>query len=63
VLIQFGGAPDADAWYGTLDAVIAGRLDPRPSIGMVVDLDGVPEAIDLARKAQGPPRIIVHPAD
>ena len=63
VLIQFGGAPGADAWYGTLDAVIAGRLDPRPSIGMVVDLDGVPDAIDLARKAQGPPRIIVHPAD
>jgi threonine dehydrogenase-like Zn-dependent dehydrogenase len=63
VTIQFGGEPGAEAWYGTLDAVIAGRLDPRPSIGMVVGLDGVPEAIARARKAQGPPRIIVHPFD
>jgi threonine dehydrogenase-like Zn-dependent dehydrogenase len=61
VLIQFGGAPGADAWYGTLDAIVSGRLDPRPSIGMVVGLDGVPEAIDVARAAQGPPRIVVHP--
>jgi hypothetical protein len=29
---------------------------------MVVTLDQVPDAIDVARKAQGPPRIIVHPA-
>lgn len=43
------------------DAVCAGRLDPLPSVGMVIDLDGVPEAIDLARRAEGPPRIIVHP--
>jgi hypothetical protein len=28
---------------------------------MVVGLDGIPDAIDLARKAEGPPRIIVHP--
>jgi threonine dehydrogenase-like Zn-dependent dehydrogenase len=61
VSIQFGGAPGAEAWYGTLDAVLSGRLDPRPSIGMVVGLDGVPDAIELARKAAGPPRIIVHP--
>jgi threonine dehydrogenase-like Zn-dependent dehydrogenase len=61
VMIQFGGAPGADDWYGTLDAIISGRLDPRPSIGMVVGLDGLPDAIDLARRAQGPPRIVVHP--
>jgi threonine dehydrogenase-like Zn-dependent dehydrogenase len=61
VSIQFGGAPGAEAWYGTLEAVISGRLDPRPSIGMKVGLDAVPEAINLARKAQGPPRIVVHP--
>jgi threonine dehydrogenase-like Zn-dependent dehydrogenase len=61
VSIQFGGGPGADSWYGTLAAIVEGRLDPRPSIGMVVDLDGVPDAIDLARKAQGPPRIVVHP--
>jgi threonine dehydrogenase-like Zn-dependent dehydrogenase len=62
-LIQFGGAPSAEAWYGTLDAILSGRLDPRPSMGMTVGLDGVPGAIDVARRAQGPPRIIVHPAE
>jgi threonine dehydrogenase-like Zn-dependent dehydrogenase len=61
VLIQFGGAPSAEAWYGTLDAILSGRLDPRPSIGLIVNLDGAPDAIDLARKAQGPPRIMIHP--
>jgi threonine dehydrogenase-like Zn-dependent dehydrogenase len=61
LMIQFGGAPVADDWYGTLDAIVSGRLDPRPSIGMTVGLDGLPAAIDLARAAQGPPRIIVHP--
>ena len=60
-MIQFGGAPGGDDWYRTLDAIVAGTLDPQPSIGMTVDLDGLPEAIDLARKAEGPPRIIVHP--
>jgi threonine dehydrogenase-like Zn-dependent dehydrogenase len=63
VMIQFGGAPGAEDWYGTLDAIVAGRLDPRPSIGMVVGLDRLPEAIALARRAQGPPRIVVHPTD
>jgi hypothetical protein len=28
---------------------------------MVIGLDDVPKAIDLARRAQGPPRIVVHP--
>ena len=60
-MIQFGGAPGAEDWYGTLDAILAGRLDPRPSIGMTVGLDALPDAIELARQAQGPPRIIVHP--
>src|SRR4029078_11672062 len=57
LMIQFGGAPGGDDWYRTLDAIIAGVLDPRPSIGMTVDLDGVPDAIDLARRAEGAPRI------
>jgi threonine dehydrogenase-like Zn-dependent dehydrogenase len=61
LMIQFGGAPGADDWYRTLDAIVSGRLDVRPSIGMTVGLDGLPAAIDLARAAQGPPRIIVHP--
>ena len=54
LMIQFGGAPGGDDWYRTLDAIIDGRLDPRPSIGAVVGLDDVPDAIALARKAHGP---------
>lgn len=62
VTIQFGGGPHPVDWYGTLDAVIDGRLDPLPSIGKVIGLDEVPDAIDQARKSQGPPRVVVHPA-
>lgn len=61
VTIQFGGGPLPDDWYGTLDAVVDGRLDPLPSVGRVIGLDDVPEAIDEARRAEGPPRVIVHP--
>jgi threonine dehydrogenase-like Zn-dependent dehydrogenase len=46
---------------GVLEAVAAGRLDPLPSVGRVITLDDVPEALDLARKSDGPPRIVVHP--
>ena len=62
VTIQFGGGPHPVDWYGTLDAVCEGRLDPLPSVGMVIGLDEVPDAIALARTAQGPPRIVIHPA-
>ncbi len=61
VTIQFGGGPMPQDWYGTLDAINEGRLDPLPSVGRIVDLDGVPEAIELARSSAGPVRIIVHP--
>ena len=61
VTIQFGGGPHPQDWYGTLDAIAAGRLDPLPSIGAVVGLDEVPNALDSARKSTGPARIIVHP--
>ncbi len=61
VTIQFGGGPNPEAWYGTLEAVIAGRLDPRPTIGATIGLDDVPDALDQTRAAQGPPRIIVRP--
>jgi threonine dehydrogenase-like Zn-dependent dehydrogenase len=61
VTIQFGGGPHPVDWYGTLDAVIEGRLVPLPSIGRVIGLDEVPEAIDQARRSEGPPRIVVHP--
>src|SRR6185295_17136990 len=53
VTIQFGGGPHPVDWYGTLDAVVDGRLDPLPSIGKVIGLDEVPAAIDQARKSQG----------
>jgi threonine dehydrogenase-like Zn-dependent dehydrogenase len=61
VTIQFGGGPHPQDWYGTLDAIAAGRLDPLPSVGAVVGLDEVPNALDAARKSTGPARIIVHP--
>jgi threonine dehydrogenase-like Zn-dependent dehydrogenase len=43
------------------DAIAAGRLDPPPSVGAVISLDEVPDALDLARKSDGPRRIVVHP--
>jgi threonine dehydrogenase-like Zn-dependent dehydrogenase len=59
--VQFGGAPTPEDWYGTFEAVCTGRLDPLPSVGMVIGLEDVPRAIDMARRAEGPPRIVVHP--
>ena len=61
VTIQFGGGPHPQDWYGTLDAIASGRLDPLPSVGAIITLDEVPDALDLARKSNGPPRIVVHP--
>jgi threonine dehydrogenase-like Zn-dependent dehydrogenase len=61
VTIQFGGGPMPQDWYGTLDAITQGALDPMPSVGKVIGLDEVPDAIDLARHSEGPPRIVVHP--
>lgn len=61
VTLQFGGGPWPQDWYGTLEAIAAGDLDPTPSIGQTVTLDQVPEAMDLARRSAGPPRIMVHP--
>jgi threonine dehydrogenase-like Zn-dependent dehydrogenase len=58
---QFGGGPMPQDWYGVLDAIVKGRLDPLPSVGKIVALDDVPEAIELARRSDGPPRIVVHP--
>ena len=63
VRISFAGGPGMVDWYGTLDAVCAGELDPTPCIGEVVGLDGLPDALDRARHSEGPPRIVVHPRD
>lgn len=61
VTIQFGAGPHPQDWYGTLEAVVDGRLDPSPSIGATIGLDEVPDAIDQVRRGVGPPRIVVHP--
>jgi threonine dehydrogenase-like Zn-dependent dehydrogenase len=61
VIIQFGGGPMPEDWYGTLDAICEGRLDPLPSVGEIIGLDEVPGALDRARRSEGPPRIVVHP--
>ncbi|QLL07706.1 zinc-binding dehydrogenase [Mycobacterium vicinigordonae] len=61
VTIQFGGGPHPQDWYGTLAAIASGRLDPLPSVGRIISLDEVPDALELVRKSDGPPRIIVHP--
>jgi threonine dehydrogenase-like Zn-dependent dehydrogenase len=59
--LRFGGGPMPEDWYGVLDAVVEGRLDPMPSVGRIIGLDEVPDAIDQARRSDGPPRIVVHP--
>ena len=46
VTIQFGGGPLPEDWYGTLDAICDGRLDPLPSVGRIIGLGGVPEALE-----------------
>jgi threonine dehydrogenase-like Zn-dependent dehydrogenase len=61
VSVLFGGGPEPQDWYGTLDAVIDGRLDPLPSIGRTITLDELPDALDVVRRGQGPPRITLHP--
>jgi threonine dehydrogenase-like Zn-dependent dehydrogenase len=61
VTIQFGGGPHPEDWYGTLDAICEGRLDPLPSVGRVIGLDEVPDALEDTRRGAGPPRVVVHP--
>ncbi|MFC3965330.1 alcohol dehydrogenase catalytic domain-containing protein [Nocardia jiangsuensis] len=61
VNVQFGGGPMPEDWYGTLDAISTGALDPLPSVGAVIGLDGVPDALEQVRHSRGPARVIVHP--
>lgn len=61
VNVQFGGGPMPEDWYGTLDAITAGILDPLPSIGAVIGLEQVPDALDQVRRSRGPARVVVHP--
>lgn len=59
--IQFGGGPSPDHWDEAFEAVCSGRLDVTPMLGHTVGLDGVPGALDAARDADGPARIVVVP--
>jgi len=61
VVIQFGGGPHPEDWYGTFDAICEGRLDPLPCVGRVITLDEVPTALDDTRHSKGPPRVVIHP--
>jgi threonine dehydrogenase-like Zn-dependent dehydrogenase len=59
--IQFGGGPSMTHWNEAFEEVCSGRVDVTPMFGHTVDLDGTPQAIDDARDANGPARIIVIP--
>ncbi|MCK9899610.1 MULTISPECIES: zinc-binding dehydrogenase [Parafrankia] len=59
--IQFGGGPSMQHWDEAFEAVCSGSLDVTPMLGRTVGLDGVAEALDAARDANGPVRIVVVP--
>jgi len=59
--IQFGGGPSITHWNEAFEAVCSGQLDVSPMVGRVIGLDDVPAALDDARDASGPARIIVVP--
>jgi threonine dehydrogenase-like Zn-dependent dehydrogenase len=59
--IQFGGGPSMTHWNEAFVEVCEGRLDVTPMYGRSVALDEVPAALDAARDANGPARIIVVP--
>lgn len=60
--MQFGGGPSVDDWNTTLKEVSSGRLDVTPMTGRLVSLEEMPQAIDDARDANGPPRIVLIPS-
>jgi threonine dehydrogenase-like Zn-dependent dehydrogenase len=59
--IQFGGGPSFTHWNEAFEEVCSGRIDVRPMFGRTVGLDELPQALDEARDAHGPARIIVVP--
>jgi threonine dehydrogenase-like Zn-dependent dehydrogenase len=58
VNIQIGGGPMFEDWYGCLDLVISGEIDPTPLIGETVALSDLAEAIERARYTDAPVRIL-----
>mgnify|MGYP003784047055 CR=1 FL=1 len=59
--MQFGGGPSMTHWNEAFEAVCSGQLDVTPMVGRIVGIDEVPSALDDARDANGPARIIVMP--
>jgi threonine dehydrogenase-like Zn-dependent dehydrogenase len=59
--IQFGGGPLPEHWNEAFEAVCSGSLDVSPLLGRTVGLEEVPEALNAARDANGPARIVVVP--
>lgn len=59
--IQFGGGPVADALGRGLRGGLLRRSRRHPDAGRTVGLDQVPGALDAARDANGPARIVVVP--
>jgi threonine dehydrogenase-like Zn-dependent dehydrogenase len=60
--IQFGGGPSMTHWNEAFEEVCSGRLGVTPMFGRTVGLAEVAAAIDEARDANGPARIIVVPS-
>jgi threonine dehydrogenase-like Zn-dependent dehydrogenase len=59
--VQFGGGPSMTHWDEAFEAVCSGDLDVNPMLGRTVTLHEVPAALDEARDASGPARIVVKP--
>jgi threonine dehydrogenase-like Zn-dependent dehydrogenase len=53
--------PSITHWNEAFEEVCSGRIDVQPMFGSTVGLDEVPAALDAARDASGPARIIVLP--
>jgi threonine dehydrogenase-like Zn-dependent dehydrogenase len=60
--IQFGGGPMMPDWNEAFQEVAHGRLDVTPMLGRIVGLDEMPQAINEARDARGPARIVLMPS-
>jgi threonine dehydrogenase-like Zn-dependent dehydrogenase len=60
--IQFCGGPSMTHWNEAFAELREGRLDVTPIYGHSVGLDEVASALNAARDADGPARIIVIPS-
>lgn len=59
--MHFGGGPSMPHWNEALEEVMSGRIDVTPMGGRVIGLDEMPQALNDARDANGPARIVVQP--